>query len=71
MVLISAMLISALIAVLITFGATYRFVRGLEGDDATYEDMEMLKAVDYAYRQYYYGEIDEIIEIAEKMLEQY
>ncbi len=59
LVLISAMLISALIAVLITFNATYNFVRGLEGDDGYIEDMEMLKAVDSAYRDYYYGEMDD------------
>lgn len=53
------MLISALIAVLITFGATYRFVRGLEGGEGYIEDMEMLKAVDNAYRNYYYGEMDD------------
>ncbi len=58
LVLISAMLISALIAVLITFGATYNFVRGLEGGEGYINDMEMLKSVDYAYRQYYYGEMD-------------
>lgn len=66
LVLISAMLISALIAVLITFGATYKFVRGLEGGEAFYENMEMLKAVDHAYRQYYYGEVDE--EVLERSL---
>ncbi len=58
LVLISAMLISALIAVLITFGATYKFVRGLDEDEGYIEDMEMLKAVDNAYRNYYYGEMD-------------
>ncbi len=53
------MLISALIAVLITFGATYNFVRGQRGDGGNIENMEMLKALDHAYRQYYYGELDD------------
>ncbi len=65
LVLISAMLISALIAVLITFGATYNFVRGLDGGEGYIENMEMLKAVDNAYRNYYYGELDgEVLEEA-------
>ncbi|MBR4880830.1 MAG: PDZ domain-containing protein [Clostridia bacterium] len=58
-VLIAAMLISALIAVLITFGATYNFVRGQLDSRTGIDDMEMLKAVDSAYRNYYYGELDE------------
>ncbi len=59
LVLISAMLISALIAVLITFGATYNFVRGQNSYEGNIENMEMLKALDHAYRQYYYGELDD------------
>ncbi len=59
------MLISALIAVLTTFGVTYNFVRRQLGDEVSINDMEMLKAVDNAYRNYYFGELDdEILEEA-------
>ena len=61
LVLISAMLISALIAVLVTFGFTYNFVRDRLGEGESgniLDDMDMLKAVDNAYRNYYYGELD-------------
>ena len=57
--LIVAVLLSALISALVTFGATYNFVRAQTEGESDIDDMEMLKAVDSAYREYFYGELDD------------
>ena len=59
LVLIVAVILSALIASMITFGVAYRFARSLDGGDSFLVDMEMLKSIDYVYRNNYFGEIDE------------
>lgn len=57
--LITVILVSALIASMTTFTTAYRFLQNDEGSSDSFEKMDMLRAVDHAYRNNYFGEIDD------------
>ncbi len=57
--LITVIFVSALVASMISFGAAYRFAQKKDNASGFLDEMDMLQAVDYAYRNNYFGEIDD------------
>lgn len=57
--LITAILVSAIIASMVTFSTVFRYSGENSSSSDFLEEMNMLRAVDYAYRNNYFGDIDD------------